>query len=165
MAPSSRFLVKKMCDKINFREAKVIIELGPGTGVFTDEILKRAGSETKIFLFELNEAFIDLLKHKFDDDRLIILHRSADEIDNVLAEHGINEVDAILSSLPLAVIPEVVCKAIIEKSHEALKDGGVYVQYQYSLNSKKLIKKWFPKLKLGFTTINFPPAFIYVGIK
>lgn len=165
VAPSSRFLVKRMCDKINFDQAKVIIELGPGTGVFTRELLKRSGPDTKIILFELNDTFIDLLRENFNDERLIVLHQSADELDQVLEEHGIQEVDAVLSSLPLAVIPNVVCNAILDKSYDALKKGGVYVQYQYSLNSKKLIKRLFPNLKLGFVPANIPPAFVYTGTK
>ena len=165
IAPSSRFLVKKMCDRIDFENASVILELGPGTGVFTSELLRRAKKDTKIILFELNDTFYEMLKEKFDDSRLIILHKSADEIDEVMKEHGIEQVDAVLSSLPLAVIPDAIRKKIIIKSYEALKDGGVYVQYQYSLNAKKLIKKKFPNLKMGFATINIPPAFIYCGTK
>ena len=37
--PSWRFLVKKIVRKINFSKDKVIVELGPGTGVFTYKII------------------------------------------------------------------------------------------------------------------------------
>lgn len=165
VAPSSRFLVKKMCDKINFKAAQVIVELGPGTGVFTSEILKRANADAKIFVIELNDNFYNLLKEKFTDPRVILLNKSADQLDVILKEHGVSRVDAILSSLPLAVIPDQTKKKILIKSYEALKCGGVYVQYQYSLTSKRLIKMCFPKMKISFTTINIPPAFIYTGTK
>jgi len=165
VAPSSRFLIKKMCDKINFENAKTIIELGPGTGVFTKEILKRADKDCKIFLFELNADFYNILKEKINDPRVVILNQSADEIDCIRTEYGIQHVDAILSSLPLAVIPDLIKKKILLKSYDMLKCGGVYVQYQYSLASKKLIKMCFPKLRLSFSTINIPPAFIYIGTK
>ena len=65
LAPSSKFLVKKMCDKIDFSTAKNIVELGPGTGVFTEEILKRANPDCKIFVIELNTEFYEYLKNKF----------------------------------------------------------------------------------------------------
>ena len=165
VAPSSRFLIKKMCDKIDFSTADAIIELGPGTGVFTTEILKRAKPTCKIFVFELNESFYNLLKEKITDPRVILYNKSADEVDLVYKEHGIKNVDAILSSLPLAVIPDQVKKKILLKSYEALRCGGVYVQYQYSLASTRLIKMAFPKMKISFSTINFPPAFIYIGTK
>lgn len=165
LAPSSRFLVKKMCDQIDFKAAKVIIELGPGTGVFTREILNRSAADAKVFVIELNESFYNLLKTKFTDPRLILINTSADKIDEVLSDYGINEVDAILSSLPLTVIPEKIKKKIIIKSYDALKPGGVYVQYQYSLNAKKLLELKFGKLKMGFVAMNIPPAFVYLGKK
>lgn len=39
--PSSRFLGDKMVKRINFAKAKYIIEYGPGTGVFTEELLEK----------------------------------------------------------------------------------------------------------------------------
>ncbi len=165
VAPSSKFLVKKMCDKIDFTEARNIIELGPGTGVFTKELLSRANKDCKIFVFELNNEFYNLLEKKFKDPRIVLLNKSAEDIDLVLREHGVKEVDAILSSLPLTVIPDKIKKRIIIKSYDALKSGGRYVQYQYSLNAKKLLKMKFDNLKMAFSTINIPPAFIYVGTK
>jgi phosphatidylethanolamine/phosphatidyl-N-methylethanolamine N-methyltransferase len=165
VAPSSRFLIKKMCDKIDFAHARHIIELGPGTGVFTRELLKRAHPDCKIYLFELNDSFYNLLKEKITDPRVVIYNRSADELDIIRKDFGIQQVDAVLSSLPLAVIPDMIKKKILIKTYDLLKHGGVYVQYQYSLASKKLIKMCFPKMKMSFTTINIPPAFIYTGTK
>lgn len=165
LAPSSRFLVKKMCDKIDFTTAKNIVELGPGTGVFTEELLARANKDCKIFVIELNEAFCTFLANKFSDDRIILVRESADNIDSILKDHGVEEADAILSSLPLAVIPDQIRKRIIIKSYEVLKKGGVYVQYQYSLNAKKLLELKFGKLQLSFVAANIPPAFVYLGTK
>jgi len=164
-APSSRFLVKKMCNIIDFNTVKNIIELGPGTGVFTKEILKRAQPDTKIFVFELNEDFYKLLQSKFQDSRIILLHRSAEHMEDVLSEYGVDKVDAILSSLPLAVIPNDIKNNILDSAHLVLKNGGKYIQYQYTLNAKKLLEKRFGKLKMSFASINIPPAFIYCGTK
>lgn len=165
VAPSSKFLVRSMCNKINFEEADVILELGPGTGVFTHEILKRAKKDAKIILMELNEEFYHLLIKTFDDPRIEILLQSADEIQEVLNERNIEKVDAILSSLPLTVIPKEIKAKIVSSSFEALKNNGVYVQYQYSLNAKKLLKSTFGKLDIGFVPLNVPPAFVYTAIK
>lgn len=164
-APSSRFLVKKMCNKIDFKNATNIIELGPGTGVFTKEILKRANSDTKIFVFELNEDFYKLLKTKFNDPRLILVNDSAENIDKIINQHGIQEVDAVISSLPLTVIPLPIKNKILDAVYNALKAGGIFTQYQYTLSAKNLIEERFGKLKMSFASINFPPAFIYCGEK
>ncbi|MFD1550987.1 hypothetical protein DNU06_04700 [Putridiphycobacter roseus] len=165
VAPSSRFLVKKMCDRIDFKNANIIIELGPGTGVFTKEILKRAKADAKIFVFELNEDFYQILKTKLDDPRLILVNESAEKLGVTLAEHHIKSADAVISSLPLTVIPEPIKTNIVKAAYEVLKQDGRYVQYQYSLSAKKLLESFFGKLNLRFSLINIPPAFIYIGTK
>ncbi|MCF6348137.1 MAG: methyltransferase [Flavobacteriaceae bacterium] len=163
--PSSRFLVKKMCDKINFKTAKYIIELGSGTGVLTKEILKQAQQNTKIFVFELNEDFYKLLQKEFNDPRLILINDCAEHLRKVLQEHQVKEVDAVLSSLPFTTMSELIKNNILDAIYNVLKKDGVYIQYQYSLNAKKLIEKRFGKLKMSFVSINLPPAFIYCGVK
>ncbi len=165
VAPSSRFLVNKMCNKVNFKSANVIVELGPGTGVFTKEILKRASNDTKIFVFELNKDFFRILSSKFNDERLILVNESAEMMQSVLNEYGFEQACAIVSSLPLTVIPEPAKTNIIKVSYKVLKTDGVYVQYQYSLSAKKLIERYFGKLNLKFSLINIPPAFIYVATR
>ena len=83
----------------------------------------------------------------------------------MLKEYQIDEVDAILSSLPLAIIPDEIKHKIIDASYKALKPDGVFVQYQYSLNAKKLIETRFGKLKIHLVPMNLPPAFVYCGYK
>lgn len=165
VAPSSRFLVKKMCDKVDFKNANIIIELGPGTGVFTKEILKRANVDAKIFVFELNEDFYNILKAKLKDPRLVLVNDSAEKMGVTLAAHQVSAADAVISSLPLTVIPEPIKTNIVKAAHEVLRQNGTYVQYQYSLSAKKLLESFFGKLNLRFSLINIPPAFIYVGTK
>lgn len=55
--PSSKYLSEKMIEAINFENAEYIVEYGPGTGVFTEKILKRRKADTKIILVENNNGF------------------------------------------------------------------------------------------------------------
>ena len=50
VAPSGRGLARKMMEPVDFKQASVIVEYGPGTGSFTREILSRKSSETKLIL-------------------------------------------------------------------------------------------------------------------
>lgn len=70
-----------MVDVIDFNKAKCIVELGPGTGVFTKEIMKRKKQETIFLLIEINEVFCKELKRKFKDEQnVIVVHGSAENI-------------------------------------------------------------------------------------
>lgn len=161
MAPSSRFLAEKMLENIDFQSAHVLIELGPGTGVFTDKILKKMRPDAKLLVFELNDNFYASLKKRITDSRVILIHDSAEKIEKYLTENNLMEADVVLSSLPLANFPSELRDAILRVSHKTLKDSGVYIQFQYSLQSKKHIQKVFPHISIKFTPFNFPPAFVY----
>ena len=161
MAPSSRFLAEKMLENIDFHSSKVLIELGPGTGVFTDKILEKMLPDAKLLVFELNDNFFNALKNRITDSRVILIHDSAEMIEKYLMENNLKEADAIVSSLPLANFPSELKDAILQVSHKSLKDSGVYIQFQYSLQSKKYIQKFFPLVSIKFTPLNFPPAFVY----
>ena len=39
--------------------------------------------------------------------------------------------------------------------------GGIFLQYQYWLTQKDELRRWFTDVKVGFTLVNIPPAFVY----
>ncbi len=161
VAPSSKRLGNKMYGGFDFDKAKCIVEFGPGTGVFTNEVLKRMREDATLIIFETNPQFYDRLKAEINDDRAFIYNDSAEKVTEVIAEQGFKNADYIISSLPLAVFPKELKESILNASIKALGKGGIYVQFQYSLNALKLLKTKFSKVKLAFTAINIPPAFVY----
>ena len=161
MSPSSPFLAKKMLKSIDFTQMRVIVELGPGTGVFTRKMLEQLRPDGVMLVFELNDNFMAALKKEFKDPRVHLIHDSAEKIGEYLEKFGLSQADAVVSSLPLANFPNEIRNRILQESHKVMGDQSIYVQFQYSLNAKKLIKKSFPSVEITFTPINFPPAFVY----
>lgn len=161
MAPSSRFLAKKMLENIDFSQAKVLVELGPGTGVFTDKILEKMAPDAVLLVFELHDAFCIQLQNRISDKRVHIIHDSAEKIEEYLVKHELGKADVVISSLPLANFPQELRNSILQASHKSLTEVGKYIQFQYSLQSKKHIKKVFNEVSIDFTPLNFPPAFVY----
>lgn len=161
MSPSSRFLAKKMLESIDFQKARVIVELGPGTGVFTRRMLEQLRPDGIMLVFELNDSFMTMLQKEFKDPRVHLIHDSAEKIGEYLEKHGLKEADAVVSSLPLANFPDELRSRILKESHKVMNDQSLYVQFQYSLNAKKAIKALFRSVDITFTAVNFPPAFVY----
>lgn len=161
IAPSSRFLMRKMLKPINFERAKIIVELGPGNGVFTKGLLDKMNSDCRLFSFELNETFFSHIQSEIKDHRLTLLNQSAEKIGDILKANGIEKADYIVSSLPLAVIPGPIKTNILDNAQKYLSEHGKYIQFQYTLNAKKLLEERFSKVKIDFTPVNIPPAFIY----
>lgn len=161
VAPSSKFLAKKMLGGIDFNNTKCIVEFGPGTGVFTRKAIEKMSNDCFLLVFETNEAFYIKLKQEINDPRVLVLNDSAEKIGEILKEQNQPKADVILSSLPLTVFPKELKESILSASLDALKKDGIYVQFQYSLNALKLLKGKFNSVKLAFTPINMPPAFVY----
>lgn len=161
VAPSSKKLAKKMLENIDFSSDKLIIELGPGTGVFTDLLIKKMGKDAKLLIFELNDAFYSKLSDRINDPRVQIIHDSAENIANYLSEEEVGKQDVVLSSLPLMMFPNELRENIVAEAKKCLSNSGKYIQFQYSLQSKKYLKSKFKEVSVKFTPLNVPPAFVY----
>lgn len=160
ITPSSKVLIKALLAPIDFGSARCIIELGPGTGCVTRSILERMHPDSTLISFEVNSDFIDQLE-ALQDSRLRVVNACASSIRSVLDDFDIAEVDHIVSSLPLALIDDEVVKNILKSVSTNLREGGRFLQYQYSLSNYAELKPIFKKVKLDFTFRNMPPAFVY----
>jgi phospholipid N-methyltransferase len=159
--PSSRYLIRKMLEKIDFVNAKVIVELGIGDGCVTLEILKRMRPDATLICFEIHQEFIDHVRQTIKDDRFVLIEDSAELLSKVLHDRGHSAADAVISSLPLAIIPMSVVRSILTQARDMLKPGGYYMQYQYSLKSFGVLKQLFRKVSRRYEVRNVPPAVIY----
>ena len=165
MVPSSKYLAAKMLDHIPFKNTKLIIELGPGTGIFTEKIIQKLDVTTQLIVLELNSEFYQELKAKICHSNVHIKEASADKIGEIMLELGFEKADIIISSLPLANFSAKLRNSILEVVKESLNENGSFIQFQYSLNAYKNLKQLFPVVKLNFTALNFPPAFVYTCSK
>jgi len=162
---SSPFLVSQMIKPVNFCEAKVIVEFGAGTGVVTKKILKNMAQDSVLLCFEVNKNLCKELKNKVQDPRLKVISDGAEKLERYLKRYNAKEVDYIISELPLVVLPKEIGEKILFQITKHLKKGGQYIQFQYSLTSRKKFKKMFSEMEIRFTLLNIPPAFVYVCTK
>ena len=163
--PSSKFLAAKMLNHIPLENTKLIIELGPGTGIFTEKIIEKIDASTHLIVLELNPELYKDLKAKINIPNVHIKEASADKIGEIMKEFGFEKADIIISSLPLANFSIELRNSILEVVKKSLNENGSFIQFQYSLNAYKNLKKLFPVVKLNFTALNFPPAFVYTCSK
>ncbi|MFM8596336.1 MAG: class I SAM-dependent methyltransferase [Flavobacteriales bacterium] len=159
--PSSRFLSSKMLAPINFSKAKLIVELGPGTGVFTKALAKAMPSNCQLLVIELNDVFFRNLQKQFDTPQIVLKHGSATDIQLFISELGLNHADYIISSLPLSNFPKELRNAILNNGKDSLNSDGKFIQFQYTRGLKKMYGDYFSKVDIDYTVLNFPPAFVY----
>ncbi|MBS3114622.1 methyltransferase [Candidatus Woesearchaeota archaeon] len=162
VAPSSKFLTKEIIKNIDFKNSKNIIELGPGLGTFTKRILKKSKPNTKLFCFEVNKQFCSYLKKNVIDERLIVVNASAEKINNNLKIFNIQDVDFIISGLPLLNFPDAKKRAILHEVKNSLCDNGKFILFQYTNGLGKILESYFNKVNRSFVPLNIPPSFVYV---
>lgn len=151
-----------MLDTAHVEQAQVIAEFGPGTGVFTDELLRRMRPDARLLVFEVDPQFVASLRARIDDSRVVIINDSAGTLREQLARLRLPAVDCIVSGLPFTSLPRPVTHAILEQTRAALRPGGVFVTYQYTPVLRSLLHSYFPATRIRrFVLRNLPPALVF----
>lgn len=159
--PSTRFLINRLLRRVDWSIADVIVEYGPGVGVFTTEILRRMRPDATLIVFETNGEFVEFLRRSVDDTRLHIIHGSAAEIGSVLAQLGLTHADYIISGIPYSTMPAEVRSAILEASYDALSRRGAFLVYQFSNAARPYLQQVFKSVELDFEPLNILPARLF----
>ena len=165
ITPSSLSSVKKVCERIDFSKENVIVEFGPGTGVFTRYILTKMNSSSKLISIEINRNFYEHLKKTITDERVIFCNMNAKNITFLLKKYNIDHVDYIISGIPFSILSKEVKDEIVKKSYKSLKTDGKFLAYQWSNTVKKYLEKYFTTVKSAISGKNIPPLIIYEATK
>lgn len=188
VSPSSRFLASAMVGPMKkvLRKPdappKRILEIGPGTGAVTRSIVKLLRPEDRFDLVELNEAFANLLKQRFDSHPNYQRVREQSNVHVLPLQEFEAEApyDFIISGLPLNNFPTDLVSEIFESYFELLAPGGTlsYFEYMYVRSIRKHVGRRQEKLRMrtldeiitpylkqhriyqSWVLINLPPAWV-----
>ncbi|TSC57451.1 MAG: ribosomal RNA adenine methylase transferase [Parcubacteria group bacterium Greene0416_79] len=159
IAPSSRFLSERLCRQIDFCRAETLVEFGPGLGNITRELLRRMRPDARLIAFEINGNFCRRIS-EIGDLRLTVHNRSVCS----LRDEAFGKADYVVSGIPLTLCSLQTREAVFSSSRSLLREGGVYLQYQFTPAVYPAIKRAFGNVELDFVLANTPPAFIYKSI-
>ncbi len=158
--PSSRFAKRRLVTAVDMTKAKLVLELGPGTGGTTQAFLDAMPKNSKLLAIEIMPEFVSLLKD-LPDPRLIVHQGSAEHIREALKLHRLAKPQIVISGIPFSTMPPEVAQRIIKEIWSCLAPGGKFVAYQFrgqvSLLGSKLLGK--PKVEVEF--LNVPPIRVY----
>lgn len=165
IVPTSMRCVKKVCTNIDFTQDLIIVEYGPGNGVFSEYILERMTPGSKLILIEANEDFVKQLKKQITDPRVEIHNILAGNVESVLRPDEIGQVDYVLSGIPFSFLKKDRKLAVLNATKTILKPGGKFLAYQTSGHLKKPVEEVFGNLETDFEPLNIPPYLIYKVVK
>src|SRR5262245_54469801 len=127
--PSSRFLERRLVALSGARHARLLVELGPGTGGTTRALLNALPAEGRLLAVELEPRFAAILR-EMNEPRLIVHEGSAEHLLETLRAHGLGAPDAVISGIPFSTMETPLGRRIAKSIHEALDPGGRFVAYQ-----------------------------------
>ncbi len=158
ITPSSRFLVRTLLDLGDVGAATFIVELGPGTGPFTGELLRRMAPGARLLCIERDPLFARHLRDRWRDPRLTIVQGDAQHLRQFLQEYGFAAPQLVVSGLPFTSLPSPVRDGILETVARALAPGGKFLLYQYSHAVFPHIRRYFGSVTSRWEVRNVPPA-------
>ncbi len=137
--PSSKFLAKEIASCINlFPGQKKVLEIGAGTGIISEEILRNLGRDDSFTIVEINPQFAKLLRSKMQDWRkeencpkIEILN-----IDFLNLEVS-EQFDIVIAGVPFNNFPLEIIQGFIQKIKSISKPKAQFAFFEY-LAAKKL---------------------------
>jgi len=170
--PSSPRLAELLVEKANVRASSQILELGPGEGVVSREILKAKRRESRFLAVEKNPRFVELLRAR--NPEVPVIEGCGTRLAEHTRDHEMHSVDCVVSCLPWASFPSGLQVDILQQVIATLKPGGTFATFAYfgphwlpaGQSFRKKLKSAFSRIHTSrVELINFPPAFVYYSQK
>ncbi|WP_375774909.1 class I SAM-dependent methyltransferase [Bradyrhizobium sp. ma5] len=161
IAPSGTALAELITRDISANTGPVL-ELGPGTGVFTYQLLKRGVRQQDLTLIEYGSDFMRLLQLRFPGARVLWMDAAR------LASERLYEgapVGAVVSGLPLLNMSPRKVISIVSGAFSYMRPNGAFYQFTYGMRCP-IPRPILDRLGLRATLVdrailNVPPAAVY----
>ena len=167
IAPSSRFLARRIVRGLEFNGHTRVVEFGPGTGPITQELARVLPDRTRYVGIEREQVFVDVLQRRFPG-----FDFACDSVENLLevaGQRGLLPLDHIVSGLPFASLPSEVTLPILDAAYDSLRPGGTFTTFQYVHAYKlpaarvfrsEMLLRFGPPSSCKVVLRNLPPAFV-----
>lgn len=139
-----------------------VLELGPGTGVFSRALIAQGVDPADLTLVEFGAAFAELLRARFPAAR--VLHADAARIAPGALFPDVRAAAAVSGLGLLSMRPRTVV-AILANAFDCLEADGALHQFTYGLRCPVprpiLDRLGLKATRTGGTLLNLPPASVY----
>jgi phosphatidylethanolamine/phosphatidyl-N-methylethanolamine N-methyltransferase len=134
IAPSSRWLGRALARYVGRHQRPCrVLEVGPGTGAVTRQIVSRLNEQDQLDLVELNDRFAELLSRRFEHEPPFAAVAERARVINCPVEQLAGDVryDVVVSGLPLNNFSVADVERILETFSALLAPGGTLSFFEY----------------------------------
>jgi len=160
VAPSSRYLEHRVVEAGAIDRARLVVELGPGTGGITRAILAALPPGAALLSLDINPNFCDRIR-QIDDQRLIVHCGDALQLRDVLAEHRLPAPDAVVSGIPFSTLDRETGTALLDHIARLLPPGGRFVAYQFRNRVEDLARPLLGDPHVRLELLCIPPQRVF----
>jgi len=160
IAPSSPALARAVAAQVDPARPGPILELGPGTGSMTREILARGVSPERMTVIECDENFAQAITDQFPG--VHVIEGDAFDLDVTLGKKFSQAFAAIVSGIPLLNHPIEKRRALVETAFRRLAPGAPLIQFSYGFHSPVTPPHGVTVNLVAFVWKNLPPATVWV---
>ncbi|MEM7446267.1 MAG: SAM-dependent methyltransferase [Pseudomonadota bacterium] len=163
ITPSGKHLAAAMVRGVPMAKPGSVVELGGGTGVFTEAMITAGLPADDLVIIEREKALHSLLTKRFPSSRVVL--GDARDIHQIANEADANPVKAVVSGLPILTMNDEIQTAIMGGAFQAMDEDGVFVQFTYGpkspVRSSVLEALGLKAVKAEKVPRNVPPASVY----
>ena len=162
IVPSSKALVRRVLNKIDFSSPRIIAEFGPGEGCHTREIVRRMHRDSRLLLVELDPALAQHLERQFaDDPRITVFNTDAAELPSLLLREQLDYCDYVISGIPFSILEIGKKRELLRCIHACLAPAyhAAFVIYQVT-NELVSHCAHFARIESEYCLQNIPPMFV-----
>ncbi|MGE8102331.1 phospholipid N-methyltransferase PmtA [Allorhizobium sp. NPDC080224] len=161
IVPTSSVTAKRMASVIEPKSGLPVLELGPGTGVITKQILAHGVPAEKIVSVEYSEDFYRRLVEDYAGVNFI--HGDAFDLKNILGDFADKTFDCVISAVPMLSFPMEARIQLLEDLLSRIPEGRPVVQITYGPVSPIIAKPDRYHIQhFDFVVRNIPPAQLWI---
>jgi phospholipid N-methyltransferase len=147
----------------------LVVELGPGGGVITDEIHNRLPAGGKLVAVEVNQDMVHHLKRS--RPWLQVVHGDATQLSDLMKDAGLHRADAVISALPWTLFSEQQQERILDEISKVLTPQGIFatvttltaLPFPAARRFRRHLSETFEQVKISRPVWrNVPPALLYI---
>lgn len=169
LAPSSPWLSRTTVRNIPWDRARVVVELGAGTGPITRVLAERARPECRVIVLERDPDFARLLRERFSTHpNFEVVEGDVRDLAEILRSRGIEQADYVVSGLPVPSFPRDLQRDLFRVVKQVLAPGGTFNQItEMPWVYRRFYRRFFEDVEFVFEPRNLPPAGAYFcrGVK
>ncbi len=163
--PSSRQLEQHLVRSARIADARMVVELGPGTGGTTSAFLRAMASNAQLLAIELDSEFHQRLHASIPDPRFNVELGSAERLAEFLKARWLPAPDAIISGIPFSTMPPAVSDRVASSVARVLRPGGRFVAYQVRAHVAGFVSPYLGKPDKKWEVVNVPPVRVFTWVK